>query len=238
MPQLWSVGGTGGTHRDSRWREVTELKPGPLTLAGDLFLILLDDATGRLRVRTRTAGYALAGALLIELRQLGYISFGPDRIEICGHTAPTDPPLSRLWRLLASNPGDSDIVSWLEYLATTAVDEVADLLVTAGWIRREVRLRLSGRREVFVPRNRNAVFWRAGRLVGDLDREVSWTDLYLVGLLDAVGAVDQSLGGQRGPAAEELIRGIGEYLARAASQVAVVCGHVQVLSGRAAISLR
>ncbi|MBT8227392.1 MAG: GPP34 family phosphoprotein [Dactylosporangium sp.] len=120
----------GGKHRPASTSSASDLEPGPLTLSGDLFLIMLDDATGWLRVRPRIAGYALAGAFLIELRGPGYISFDADRIRVHGNRAPTDPVLSRVWTRLVADSSGREIASWLGYCwpstsQTTSPDSAA-----------------------------------------------------------------------------------------------------------------
>ncbi|MBT8225914.1 MAG: GPP34 family phosphoprotein [Dactylosporangium sp.] len=211
---------------------------GSLTLAGDLLLIMLDDATGRLRVRPRVAGYGLAGALLIELWWAGLVAVDARRIRVLNRRPPDDPLLRRLLGSMMTEPERTGIGGWVEYLATGAVEDVAGRLVETGWIRVEQRLGLSGRHPVFVPVDRSAVFWRAGRLAGQAGRVPTWVDLALYGLLDAVGVASQTVGCLAASGAgHRLAAGPGRLPAQPPPVVAV-CGQVQALVARAAISLR
>lgn len=215
-----------------------ELAPGPLTLSGDLFLILLDDVTGRLRVRPRIAGYAISGALLVELWWTGQVAVEAERVRVLDRGLPEDPLSRRLVGWMMTEPARTNIAEWVECLATVAVDAVADELVIASWIRRERRMGLAGRREVFVPVSRNAVFWRAGRLAAELAGGPTATDLALIGLLDAVGVAAQTVGRLDDPDTAQLIREGVDRLSVMCPSAAVVCGCVQALSARAAISRR
>jgi hypothetical protein len=207
-------------------------------LADDLFLIMLDDASGRLRVQPRIAGYGLAGGLLVELWLAGHVAVDPERVRVVSGTPVRDSLLAWALTGVTSQRVPGEVACWLEFLAATSIDGIVDRLVGSGWIRRQGRRGLFGRREVFAAVNRNAVFWRAGRLSNDLSRTPSWEDLFLTGLLDAMGTVNQILGDQRGPGVDRIVRTIGQRLSRDAAPVAVVCRHVQTLSARAAISLR
>lgn len=209
-----------------------------LALADDLFLIMVDDASGRLRVRPRIAGYALAGALLIELWTARQIAMDTERIWFLDREPPRDPLLRKLLGWIMVEPDQTSIASWVEHVATVAVEETAGRLVAGGWLQRHRRLGLTGRHLVFEATDRTAVFWRAGRLAGALERDPSWLDLTLIALLDAVGAADQRVGHLRGPGTVQVRRSAVKSLPSFCPQAAGVCRQVQSLAAKAAISLR
>ncbi|MBN1173072.1 MAG: GPP34 family phosphoprotein [Micromonosporaceae bacterium] len=227
----------GGAHRPQQPGGSAGLRPGSLTLAGDLFLIMLDDATGRLRVHEKAAGYALAGVLLIEAWATGHLAIGAGQVRVVGHRPPEDPLVHRILGWIMTEPEQTHLDAWVRFLATVAVGTVADQVTAAGWIVQE-RRRFSGRRVLFAPTDRNAVFWRAGRLARQLRCGPTWADAVCCALLDAVGAVAQTIGGLGDADTPALIEAAVGWLRQSYPEVAAVCGQVQALSARAAISLR
>lgn len=234
-PSIWGDGALG----DARHR-YSDLESGPLTLAGDLLLIMLDDATGRLRVRPRIASYALGGALLVEWwvaeRDI------PDRPRPWSRRVVVPGPLPSDDPVWTRGGLEWTVREWVESLATIAVDTVADWLVGAGWVRRERRMGLTGRREVLTPVRRNAAFWRPGRLATALtetpEEQVAGEDLTLAALLDAVGFAAQSVGSFRPWMDPGRLTRIRHILTQEYRPMAEVCENVQAIAARAAISQR
>ena len=194
----------GGVHRFDATGPTGDLKPGPLNVADDLFLIMLDDAKGQLRVHPRVAGYALAGALLAELCQERHITLDRLRVQVVlDQPLPADAALRRTLGLLLVEPEQVGVASWVEYLATTALDRVSRQLESAGWNLRTPHRRMGGTRVRYEPKDRNAVFWRASRLPTVLVAEPAWRDLVLFGLVEAAGFAATLLGGCASPPAPE-----------------------------------
>lgn len=148
----------------------------PLSLTGDLFLITLDDRSGRSRVRA--APVALAGGLLAELLTAGDVSLTGGRLTLTEAAPPTDP-------LLRRTLGWTEPVYWLRHLASVAVGEIASRLAGDGWIHL-VERGLLRPRPVYRPVDANDVFWRPSRLFHDLNARPSFDDLILYALIDAV----------------------------------------------------
>lgn len=170
---------------------VPDLDTQPPNLAADLLLLLIDEATGKLRTHPRVAGVAVAGALLLELclgelvtvlpvaeSQVSTIKVSTDRV------LPADPVLRCVVGHLLTEPEPVPVMDWIEYLAPIGLEQVSRQLERAGWVRRS-----TGRRHAMVlePVNRNTVFWRPGRLCEAIGTAPSWLDVALLALVDAVG---------------------------------------------------
>ncbi|MBT8228529.1 MAG: GPP34 family phosphoprotein [Dactylosporangium sp.] len=165
--------------------EASALGEEPPTMAADLMLIVLDDASGKLRVQPRVASYALAGALLVELWLTRHLVLGNLRLEVRpAQPIPEDALLRRTLGWLLCEPEQAELTCWIEALAASTLDRVADQLESAGWICRAGRHRGGSR---YDPVDRNRVFWRRGRLTTALASQPQWTDLLLFALVDAVG---------------------------------------------------
>jgi Golgi phosphoprotein 3 (GPP34) len=136
-------------------------------LADDLYLIAHDDRTGRPRLQPRAAGLGLAGGLLAELVLAGRIVIAGDTLAAAGGPDPGD----RLARLvlgqLAGEPRRHETGDWLEFLARTAVADVAGRLAQAGYLgwRPARRPRRGGR---WVPASPSCAFTALARAAGAL----------------------------------------------------------------------
>jgi hypothetical protein len=158
---------------------------GPPTLAGELFLILLNDGNGRLRVQNRITGYVLGAAMLLDLYVKQRITLENMTVDVvASQPLPTDRLTRRTLGWLLYEPDQVGVSSWVQALATTAIADVAEHLEAVEWIRREPMRRGRARYEPVIP---NRVFWRAGRLAQSVHGASPWPDPFLFALIDAAG---------------------------------------------------
>lgn len=215
------------------------MSAGPPTLAADLLLIMLDDSSGKLRVHPRVAGYALAGALLVELWATRRITMDNLQISIAlDQRLPADDLLRTTLGWLLTEPEEVGVTSWVEALAATALDRVAHQLVRSGWIRRVGRRRLTGSGAVYEPVDQNRMFWRAGRLVTVLASEPQWSDALLFALIDAAGFTPGLLLNVASPPSRTHLGSVVDKVRRTYPAVADVVGVVQNRVDRVAVAPR
>ncbi|MBN1174908.1 MAG: GPP34 family phosphoprotein [Micromonosporaceae bacterium] len=215
-----------GAHRADR-----DPSSNRLCLPNDLLLIFLDDFTSKLRVHPRAAGYALAGAILLDLLATKRITITDQHLAVGMHQPPpADDLLRHTWGLLMATPEQTDVTFWVEHLAPTALDRVVERLEATGWIRR-CRAVMGGTR--YEARDRNAVSWRRGRLICAVcDAQPPVEDVMLYVLVEAAGFVRalldnavrvptpehlQTVIGQAArdcPSARDVIRAVQDFVAR------------------------
>ena len=182
-----------GAHRVDRLAGGGTVDGNPPTLAADLMLIMLDGSSGRLRVDRQTVSYALAGALLVELWLTGRITLERCRVvSVPDRPLPTDDLLRRTLGWLLTEPDHAEVGPWIEALASSALDLVAEQLERSGWIRRVDR-HLSAAGVIYEPVDRLRVVWRSDRLVSVLAGDPQWPDLLLFVLVDAAGFTSRLL---------------------------------------------
>ncbi|BCJ51820.1 hypothetical protein Asp14428_32950 [Actinoplanes sp. NBRC 14428] len=133
-----------------------------LPLHVELYLLAHDDDTGNLLINPQALAYGLAGALLLELSQRGYVAVGyayhnfrdewqprPGRLTVCrtGTTgsAPLDAALAAVEQTLRTQHSGDQLRTWLrDYAATDLYQRVRAELVAVGLIQRTERRRLAG----------------------------------------------------------------------------------------------
>jgi hypothetical protein len=155
-------------------------------LANDLFFVLHDDATGRMRLSSRLTGLGLAAAVLGELMLTGRVT-----VELTDgwvglalvDAAPTGDTLTQtaLDHIIAEPSHRFRI--WLQFLARTAHADVAARM-TADGLLHPPRGRLSRRQ---APVLANTAAWPGGRLNLAMQRRqpLNLQDGVLLGLLVA-----------------------------------------------------
>ena len=205
-------------------------------MAADLMLIMLDDASGDLRVHPRVAGYALAGALLVELWWQGRLTVGDRQIAVVAdQLLPGDALLRRTLGCLLAAPDQVGVTSWIDAIATTALDRVGDQLERAEFIRRVARRRGSVRFEAV---DRQRVFWRPSRLLLMLGRQPTWPDIFLFALVDAAGLAEGLLAQAAYPPPPERIRTLSAGLAQSYPGTVELVAVVRRLADRIAVAPR
>lgn len=168
------------------WRDV------PISIADDLFLVALDERTGKPRLHPRALSIGLAGALLAELNLLDHIVFMGGQIKVpSGANVPVAVHHRQMVDQLAAEP-EHPIPTWLAFFAQTAPDVVGARLVARGFLRSETARGVLRTKQTYVSTDESALTWRTLRLANIIaKRDVrSWEDGFLVGLLDATGLVD------------------------------------------------
>lgn len=166
-----------------------------MLLADELFLIALDDRTGRFRLSPKVLGLGLAGALLGELLLDGRITVEGDRLRVVDRRRPADAVAHTVLDQLVTEVAVHGVRSWLVFLARDATGQVADRLLRAGVIRREQSRRLFRAEMIYPPTDVNTAHLPTARLATALraGRQVSWGDALLLGLVVATGLDDHLL---------------------------------------------
>ena len=166
---------------------MTAWRDTPISIADDLFLVALDERTGRIRLHPRAFSLGLAGALLAELGLLEHIFYADGRIEVAANAGrPALPHHAVMVDQLAAEP-QHPVSTWLEFFAQSAPDVVAADLVARGLLRKEVSRGLIRLKETYMASDESALAWRTLRLVNIIGkRDVrSWEDGILISLLDS-----------------------------------------------------
>jgi hypothetical protein len=155
-------------------------------LANDLFFVLHDDITGRMRLSPRLTGLGLAAAVLGELMLAGRVAVelttGWVGLSVVD-AAPTGDALTQTaLDHIAAEPSHRFRI-WLQFLARTAHADVAARM-TADGLLRPAGGRLSRRQ---APVLANAAAWPGGRLNLAIQRRqpLNTQDGVLLGLLVA-----------------------------------------------------
>ncbi|GIH72912.1 GOLPH3/VPS74 family protein [Sphaerimonospora thailandensis] len=166
---------------------------GPL-LANDLYFVIHDDRTGRMRLHPRLTGLGLAAAIVGELMLAGWITIrlaaGQARLAPVGTppggvvsapgTAPRGtvmvgavgavgvaPPADVVTRSALAHISAEpahSLQTWLQFLARTAHADVAARMTEAGLLRRPPGRRLPRRARPQAPVDPNTALWPVGRL--------------------------------------------------------------------------
>jgi len=159
-------------------------------LADDLFLIALDDRTGRFRLEAGALGLGLGGAMLAELLLAGSVAISPERVTVRPRTTPPDSLTHAIVELLAAEPQHS-LRTWLTFLARDAVEKTAERLIRDRHIRREETrtLLLRPGTVTYPAADPSQVFWRSARVTKLIEEQAitEWSDCVLVGLVSATG---------------------------------------------------
>lgn len=121
-------------------------------LADDAYWLVHDDWTGRPRTSPRTAGLAVASAVLGELIAAGAVvtehgRIGPARVD---PTPPDDPVGREIFTRMVEERVPHPIADWLEFLAPSIAEQVGRRMLCAGTARTQVE-GLWGRRAVILP---------------------------------------------------------------------------------------
>jgi hypothetical protein len=165
-----------------------------IPLADDLFLIALDERSGRSRLNAVALNLGLAGALLGELMLSGHIGLHESRFEVVPAMPPlTDAVLQRMIRHLRDEP-QHPVSIWLSFFAQTAADDVAERVVRRGLLKTELRGLLRAKPS-YVPTDPASLAWRTFRVAQIIRRRdvQTWADLVLIGLILATGLDDAVL---------------------------------------------
>ncbi|WP_436761024.1 GOLPH3/VPS74 family protein [Streptosporangium sp. V21-05] len=157
-------------------------------LANDLFFVMHDNATGRMRLHARLTGLGLAAAVLGELMLAGRITVGSAagqiRLVVLDAAPPQDPLTRTALGHIVAEPSHR-FRTWLQFLARTAIADVAERMTAEGLLRPPGR-RPSRRR---TPVDVNIAGWPVGRVNLAIQRRepLNVQDGVLLGLLVATG---------------------------------------------------
>lgn len=182
-------------------------------LADDLFLIALDDRTGRFRLPPRTLGLGLAAALLGELMLAGRITIVDSVLRVVDRQPPGDALAHTTLDHLVGERDQHPVRVWLQFLSAHACEDVADRLWRAGVVRRQQTRRRWHRETIYPPVDANVAHGPTARMVAVLDRRqpATWDDAALTGLVYATGLHTHVLW-TAGPEARETLRHLVEQL--------------------------
>ncbi|HEY1486536.1 MAG TPA: GPP34 family phosphoprotein [Micromonosporaceae bacterium] len=173
----------------SAWRDA------PISIADDLFLVALDERTGRVRLHHHALSLGLAAALLAELTLLDHVGYADGKIKVpSGDNAAVTAHHRTMVDQIAAEP-DHPVPIWLSFFAQTAPDVVAARLVARGFLRKEASRGLLRTKEAYFGTDESALAWRTLRLANVISRRDvrNWEDGMLVALLDATGLAEHVL---------------------------------------------
>ena len=215
--------------------------PDELRIADDLFLIALDDRTGRHLVEARMLGIGLAGALLIEMLIDGTIQLVNERLRPTG-TVPPDAVTHRVLAHIQSEP-HHDIGTWLAFIGRTSAEDVGERLQLQRLLRKtETRRLLGGSSVLYQPisdKTAAAVAWRPMRLAMKLGAGAHFergiktlSEAALVVLCHAIGLTQRVLR-DGGPPSYAYLGEIHQELARSYPAMHQLAARVGELVGAA-----
>ena len=168
-----------------------------LLLADEVFLIALDDRTGRFRQHLRAVALGLAGALMAELMLAERVVLHGGTVVAANRQAPADALAHVTLDHVAGESARHSLRTWLTFFAHTSVDRVGTRLERAGLIQRTTSRRITGREVRWMPHS-SAEAATPGFRVGHLLRNERPHDVAqaaLAGLVDAAGLSRSVLAG-------------------------------------------
>lgn len=156
-------------------------------LADDLYLMAVDDRTGKGLLAPRATGMGLAAALLTELVVERRVQVVPEAILVSDPTPPRGALLTAVLGRLVAEQEAHEPREWLEYLGLTAADEVAARLEEAGYLQRTRRR--WGRAQPWMPVSADAAYMPVNRALRALNPNYRLTfhNAALVALAEASG---------------------------------------------------
>jgi hypothetical protein len=163
-------------------------------LADELFFVVHDVQTGKLRLHARTAGLGLAGALMGELVLNGNLDVANGTLTVIdGQPLPEDDLGYRVLRQLTSDRQNRSLRTWLAFFAQGAVERVGVRLTRAGQVQAGKTRRPWGTVLRYVPTDLNAAVWPADRLNLLVSRgdPLEFSDAMLAGLVAVTGLTKQ-----------------------------------------------
>ncbi|MEU1881084.1 GPP34 family phosphoprotein [Streptosporangium sp. NPDC020072] len=164
------------------------VNPPRTRLADDLFFVMHDNSTGRLRLHARLAGLGLAAAILGELMLAGRTTVGLAAGQIRLVVLDTAPPGDAVTRTaldhIIAEPAHR-LHTWLQFFARTALADVAARMTADGLLRPPGRR--PSRRQA--PVDVNIAAWPGGRVNLAIQRRepLNVQDNVLLGLLVVTG---------------------------------------------------
>lgn len=165
-----------------------------MPLADELFFVVHDVQTGKLRLHARTAGLGLAGALMSELVLNGNLDVANGTLTVIdGQPLPEDDLGYRVLRQLTSDRQNRSLRTWLAFFAQGAVERVGVRLTRAGQVQASKTRRPWGTVVRYVPTDLNAAVWPADRLNLLVSRgdPLEFSDAMLAGLVAVTGLTKQ-----------------------------------------------
>jgi hypothetical protein len=107
------------------------------TLAEGLYLLAIDDSTGRLLIDTAHLDLGLGGALLGDLAARGHVGLVDSHVVVSGGPPPGDPLLDRALAAITRETRRHGPDHWVHHLARGAHRAVQNRLVDVGILRRD-----------------------------------------------------------------------------------------------------
>ena len=108
-----------------------------VTLAEDLFLLAIDDDTGRPLIPVTHLDLGLGGALLYDLALQGRVACIDDHVVVTDPTPTGDLLLDKALAIIAGGPKQHEPEYWVRHLAKKARAAVQERLVNAGVLQLE-----------------------------------------------------------------------------------------------------
>jgi hypothetical protein len=156
-------------------------------LADDLYLMSVDDRTGKGLLAPRAIGMGLAAALLTELVVERRVRVVPEAVLVSDRTPLRDGVLTDVLGRLTGEAETHEPREWLIYLGLTAADEVAGRLGEAGYLQRAQRK--WGRAQPWIPVSSDAAYMPVNRALRALNPSyrLALYNVALVALAEASG---------------------------------------------------
>ncbi|HEY2950277.1 MAG TPA: GPP34 family phosphoprotein [Micromonosporaceae bacterium] len=166
-----------------------------MLLADEFYFVAHEYTTGKPRLQPSAAGLGLASGLLGELVLLGRITVRDGTLAILDPRPPEDALAHATLDALAGDRRQRAVRTWLAVLGETAVEDVANRLLRAGYLKiKGVR---RGFRTVvtYLPVDASTAAWPANRLHHMFTTYTPMTvpDAMLAGLASATGLTDRIL---------------------------------------------
>lgn len=166
-----------------------------MLLADEFYFVAHEDTTGKPRLHPRAAGLGLASGLLGELVLLGRITVRDGMLAILDPRPPEDALAHVTLDELAGDRQQRAVRTWLAFLSETAVDDVANRLLRAGYLKIKVARRGFRSAATYLPVDASTAAWPANRLHRLFTTYTPMTvpDAMLAGLASATGLTDRIL---------------------------------------------
>jgi hypothetical protein len=197
-------------------------------IADDLFLLMLDDRSGRLRVHGDVVGAVLAAALLAELAAGDWIVVGDEALEpgpvaVRRERVPVDALAHLTLETILGRRELRGVREWIAVLAGTAERDVAERLGRAKRISVK-RRRGFGGGNLYPPTNTNDAAWPRARISDHCRsrRRLDFPDVVLVGLCHAAGLLHNVLDDAPDGTYEAAMRQVTDRLAQRPSVTALL----------------
>ena len=158
-------------------------------LADELFLVLLDESTGRFLAARSIVALSLAAGLIAELA--AHLDVSGDRLIVVGRKPPQDALTHKILDQMAGESRTHPTHDWLAFFSQNSVDQISERMASRGLIRIESRRRLLSKEELYFTDDPSTAAWPLVRLRRYLTQPdpapLTGRDAFLMVATDATG---------------------------------------------------